>query len=150
MHFVYEAFCRMRPGIPLAELHGKIKQARFVTSQCPNAQPCRRDARFFFAQFVYSSCKAAILMPSRGPIHICYKTRAVAPIQYCLHPLRYTNASSSHAFLRLHFHVLQEKRMYIFQDFLKRKEAVLFATDIAARGLDFPEVALHALAYMLM
>jgi len=30
--------------------------------------------------------------------------------------------------------------MHIFQDFLARKEAVLFATDIAARGLDFPQV----------
>lgn len=59
MRFIHEAFCRMRPGVPLAELHGKIKQ---------------------------------------------------------------------------------EKRMHIFQDFLARKEAVLFATDIAARGLDFPSV----------
>jgi ATP-dependent RNA helicase DDX10/DBP4 len=40
----------------------------------------------------------------------------------------------------LHGKIKQEKRMHIFQDFLARKEAVLFATDIAARGLDFPQV----------
>ena len=57
--FVYEAFCRLRPGIPLQCLHGKIKQA---------------------------------------------------------------------------------KRVHIFQDFTQSTKAVLFATDIAARGLDFPAV----------
>ena len=57
--FVYEAFCRLRPGIPLQCLHGKIKQA---------------------------------------------------------------------------------KRVHIFQDFTQSPKAVLFATDIAARGLDFPAV----------
>jgi len=30
--------------------------------------------------------------------------------------------------------------MQIFMDFCARKEAVLFATDVAGRGLDFPEV----------
>ena len=57
--FVHEAFCRMRPGIVLSALHGKVKQ---------------------------------------------------------------------------------EKRLQIFMDFCTRKEAVLFATDVAGRGLDFPEV----------
>jgi ATP-dependent RNA helicase DDX10/DBP4 len=36
--------------------------------------------------------------------------------------------------------VKQEKRLQIFLDFCARKEAVLFATDVAGRGLDFPEV----------
>ena len=40
----------------------------------------------------------------------------------------------------LHGKVKQEKRLQIFQDFTSRKEAVLLATDVAARGLDFPEV----------
>eukprot|EP00039_Didymoeca_costata_P015656 m.270430 g.270430 ORF g.270430 m.270430 type:complete len:748 (-) comp16263_c9_seq1:1527-3770(-) len=34
----------------------------------------------------------------------------------------------------------QAKRLAIFNDFSKKKEACLFATDIAARGLDFPSV----------
>ena len=34
----------------------------------------------------------------------------------------------------------QVKRMAIYQDFCKRNEAVLLATDIASRGLDFPSV----------
>ena len=40
----------------------------------------------------------------------------------------------------LHGKVKQEKRLQIFMDFCSRKEAVLFATDVAGRGLDFPEV----------
>ncbi|XP_012270888.1 probable ATP-dependent RNA helicase DDX10 isoform X2 [Orussus abietinus] len=34
----------------------------------------------------------------------------------------------------------QLKRMNIYENFCKKQHAVLFATDIAARGLDFPEV----------
>ncbi|XP_069825869.1 probable ATP-dependent RNA helicase DDX10 [Dendropsophus ebraccatus] len=34
----------------------------------------------------------------------------------------------------------QMKRMEVYTDFVRKKSAVLFATDIAARGLDFPAV----------
>ena len=34
----------------------------------------------------------------------------------------------------------QMKRVAIFTDFTRKKAAVLFATDIASRGLDFPSV----------
>lgn len=34
----------------------------------------------------------------------------------------------------------QLRRMDIYEAFCKKQSAVLFATDIAARGLDFPEV----------
>lgn len=34
----------------------------------------------------------------------------------------------------------QMKRMEVYNDFLRKRTAVLFATDIAARGLDFPAV----------
>lgn len=40
----------------------------------------------------------------------------------------------------LHGKQKQFKRMEIFSDFCKKKAAVMFATDIAARGLDFPAV----------
>lgn len=40
----------------------------------------------------------------------------------------------------LHGKVKQERRTIIYMDFLKRPAACLFATDIAARGLDFPNV----------
>lgn len=42
--------------------------------------------------------------------------------------------------LHLHGRQKQQKRMEIFFDFAKRKSGVLFATDIAARGLDFPAI----------
>lgn len=59
VRFVYEAFCKLQPGIPLMHIHGRQKQTR---------------------------------------------------------------------------------RMSIFYDFCKKPCAVLFATDVAARGLDFPAV----------
>ncbi|KAK0559552.1 ATP-dependent RNA helicase dbp4 [Tilletia horrida] len=42
--------------------------------------------------------------------------------------------------LCLHGKQKQAKRLQIFEEFRKTKHAVLFATDIAARGLDFPAV----------
>ncbi len=42
--------------------------------------------------------------------------------------------------MTLHGKIKQMKRLAIFTDFSKKKSAVLFATDIAARGLDFPSV----------
>lgn len=59
VRFVYEAFCRLQPGLPVSHLHGKQKQI---------------------------------------------------------------------------------KRMQIVQDFARKQTGLLFATDIAARGLDFPAV----------
>tara|TARA_A100001015_G_C15026236_1_gene730642 strand:- start:57 stop:1238 length:1182 start_codon:yes stop_codon:yes gene_type:complete len=40
----------------------------------------------------------------------------------------------------LHGKIKQDKRTLIFKDFARRKSACMFATDIAARGLDFPDV----------
>lgn len=42
--------------------------------------------------------------------------------------------------MHLHGKQKQKKRLDIFYDFCKKESAVLFATDIAARGLDFPAV----------
>lgn len=42
--------------------------------------------------------------------------------------------------MHLHGRMKQERRMHIYYEYLKRPNAVLFATDLAARGLDFPEV----------
>lgn len=40
----------------------------------------------------------------------------------------------------LHGKIKQERRTIIYMDYSRRKAACLFATDIAARGLDFPDV----------
>jgi len=42
--------------------------------------------------------------------------------------------------LGLHGHMKQMKRMEMYETFCSRKRAVLFATDVASRGLDFPSV----------
>ncbi|NWX40895.1 DDX31 helicase, partial [Steatornis caripensis] len=43
-------------------------------------------------------------------------------------------------FLRLHSNMEQEERTEVFQEFLKSKTGVLLCTDVAARGLDLPQV----------
>ena len=40
----------------------------------------------------------------------------------------------------LHGNMSQEKRIAVYQDFLSQPSALLFSTDLAARGLDFPGV----------
>ena len=42
--------------------------------------------------------------------------------------------------MALHGKLAQERRTKIYFDFIQRPHAVLFATDVAARGLDFPNV----------
>lgn len=42
--------------------------------------------------------------------------------------------------LALHGRQPQVKRVEVYNDFVRKQNAVLFATDIAARGLDFPAV----------
>lgn len=42
--------------------------------------------------------------------------------------------------MHLHGRQKQGKRMEIFYDFCRKQQAVLFCTDIAARGLDFPAI----------
>ncbi|XP_067397712.1 ATP-dependent DNA helicase DDX31 isoform X2 [Emydura macquarii macquarii] len=49
--------------------------------------------------------------------------------------------SSSHLkFLRLHGNMEQEERTAVFQEFLQCKTGILLCTDVAARGLDLPQV----------
>uniref|UniRef100_A0A8B9H7W9 ATP-dependent RNA helicase n=2 Tax=Astyanax mexicanus TaxID=7994 RepID=A0A8B9H7W9_ASTMX len=43
-------------------------------------------------------------------------------------------------FLRLHGNMQQEERMEVFQEFSQSKAGVLLCTDVAARGLDLPQV----------
>nr|XP_028571926.1 probable ATP-dependent RNA helicase DDX31 isoform X1 [Podarcis muralis] len=43
-------------------------------------------------------------------------------------------------FARLHGDMKQEERTSVFQDFLQSKTSILLCTDVAARGLDLPQV----------
>ncbi|XP_041642362.1 probable ATP-dependent RNA helicase DDX31 [Cheilinus undulatus] len=44
------------------------------------------------------------------------------------------------SFMRLHGNMKQEERLEVFQEFSVSKSGVLFCTDVAARGLDLPQV----------
>ncbi|XP_064379862.1 probable ATP-dependent RNA helicase DDX31 isoform X3 [Dromaius novaehollandiae] len=49
-------------------------------------------------------------------------------------------SSAGFQFLRLHGNMEQEERTEVFQEFLKSKTGILLCTDVAARGLDLPQV----------
>ncbi|NWV39048.1 DDX31 helicase, partial [Grantiella picta] len=55
-------------------------------------------------------------------------------------PGRSSLSSVSLQFLRLHGDMEQEERTEVFQEFLKTKTGILLCTDVAARGLDLPQV----------
>ncbi|XP_043844752.1 probable ATP-dependent RNA helicase DDX31 isoform X2 [Dromiciops gliroides] len=50
------------------------------------------------------------------------------------------SASSRLKFLRLHGNMEQEERTAVFQEFSQSKSGILLCTDVAARGLDLPQV----------
>ncbi|XP_068925396.1 ATP-dependent DNA helicase DDX31 isoform X2 [Petaurus breviceps papuanus] len=50
------------------------------------------------------------------------------------------SASSRLKFLRLHGNMEQEERTAVFQEFSQYKSGILLCTDVAARGLDLPQV----------
>ncbi|KAM6237371.1 ATP-dependent DNA helicase DDX31 isoform 3-T3 [Spheniscus humboldti] len=55
-------------------------------------------------------------------------------------PERSSVSSARLQFLRLHGNMEQEERTEVFQEFLKYKTGILLCTDVAARGLDLPQV----------
>ncbi|XP_075026713.1 ATP-dependent DNA helicase DDX31 isoform X3 [Calonectris borealis] len=55
-------------------------------------------------------------------------------------PERSSVSSARLQFLRLHGNMEQEERTEVFQEFLKSKTGILLCTDVAARGLDLPQV----------
>ncbi len=68
-------------------------------------------------------------------VHMCAKSlHALCPRPQC------ARSQPSDERLRVAGRLNQFKRMGVFYEFCEAKAAVLFATDIAARGLDFPHV----------
>ncbi|NXR14055.1 DDX31 helicase, partial [Semnornis frantzii] len=51
-----------------------------------------------------------------------------------------SGSSACLQFVRLHGSMAQEERTEVFQEFLKSKTGILLCTDVAARGLDLPQV----------
>jgi len=94
---------------------------------------------------VYSLCQ----LPDKMDILYSFirshlKSKVIVFLSSC-NQVRYVN----HAFSKLrpgiplmciHGKIKQGKRLHIYYDFIKKPAAILFATDIAARGLDFPNV----------
>ncbi|MBZ3888241.1 putative ATP-dependent RNA helicase DDX31, partial [Sciurus carolinensis] len=55
-------------------------------------------------------------------------------------PGQSASASPQLAFLRLHGDMVQEERTAVFQEFSRSGTGILLCTDVAARGLDLPQV----------
>lgn len=72
------------------------------------------------------ACKTLVFMSSCKQVRFVYET------------FRHLRPGTS--LLHIHGKQKQTKRLDIFQKFTSTSHAVLFATDIAARGLDFPSV----------
>ncbi len=64
------------------------------------------------------------------------------PLYYTLShlPLSFSILLTGMPLTALHGKIKQERRTIIYMDYVKRNAACLIATDIAARGLDFPNV----------
>ncbi|XP_077570422.1 ATP-dependent DNA helicase DDX31 isoform X1 [Stigmatopora nigra] len=83
-------------------------------------------------------CLAAFLL------HECRHQKAMVFISSCeevdfLHTL-FCTVLSGNRFLRLHGNMPQEERSEVFQEFCGDSCGVLLCTDVAARGLDLPQV----------
>ncbi|SJX64587.1 probable HCA4-can suppress the U14 snoRNA rRNA processing function [Sporisorium reilianum f. sp. reilianum] len=83
------------------------------------------DLLFSFIR-THTKCKALVFMSSCRQVQFVHET-------FCkLRP--------GVSLMALHGKQKQAKRLQIFRQFTKTQHALLFATDIAARGLDFPAV----------
>lgn len=83
------------------------------------------DLLFSFIR-THTKCKALVFMSSCRQVQFVHET-------FCkLRP--------GISLMALHGKQKQAKRLQIFTQFTKTQHAILFATDIAARGLDFPAV----------
>ncbi|KAM5146028.1 ATP-dependent DNA helicase DDX31 isoform 2-T2 [Mantella aurantiaca] len=77
--------------------------------------------------------KMIIFFPSCDLVEFYYKLLS------SVIPLR-DSSPDSRTFLQLHGNMEQEKRTEVFQQFTEAKSGILLCTDVAARGLDLPQV----------
>ncbi|XP_066509739.1 ATP-dependent DNA helicase DDX31-like [Hoplias malabaricus] len=75
-----------------------------------------------------SSCEAVEFLVTLLSTVLCNKPSAMSKHQAAIN------------FLRLHGNMQQEDRMEVFEEFSKSNAGVLLCTDVAARGLDLPQV----------
>jgi ERCC4-related helicase len=113
--FAYEAFRKLRPGVPLRALHGKMKQLKrmAVFYEFAEAQ----------ARLSSSMTSAACALRERKPL--CQMTRAHSCIAIPACPV---------------YRLTTIRPPPTLHKIFCRQAMVLFATDIAARGLDFPTI----------
>lgn len=112
--FAFEAFRRLRPGVPLRALHGKMKQLKRMAVFYEFSEAQVRDSRA-------ARCSANIMSA------IC---RTLWMVLTCLRNMRVSQPG----------HMYKANSIGAKQLLSCTQAMVLFATDIAARGLDFPTI----------
>ncbi|XP_058231086.1 probable ATP-dependent RNA helicase DDX31 [Hemibagrus wyckioides] len=95
--------------------------AAFILARCK----FERDQKLIV--FI-SSCEAVEFLVTLLSTVLCGKSSAANKQQLSIN------------FLRLHGNMEQEERTEVFQEFSQSKTGVLLCTDVAARGLDLPQV----------
>ncbi|NXU61166.1 DDX31 helicase, partial [Horornis vulcanius] len=102
---------------------------RLVTLAAFILQKCKFEKRHKMIIF-FSSCEQVEF----------YHELLVKVLSESEQPGHSSLSSGSLRFLRLHGDMEQEERTEVFQEFLKSKTGILLCTDVAARGLDLPQV----------
>ena len=111
--FAFEAFRRLRPGVPLRALHGKMKQIK-------------RMAVF------YEFSEAQVRHFDPGPRHLQPRLAAFGRVQCDIDQCGHEYPPKGQALIT--------RGMNADVSLSYRQAMVLFATDVAARGLDFPTI----------
>ena len=128
VRFLFEAFRKLRPGVPLRALHGKMNQyKRMGGGRAARAAPAA----------LRLSCRAH--WPRPRPLQAAPALAELA-LRSATHPACGPHLTLNHD---PHIHMpppLPSPSPPVFYEFCEAKAMVLFATDIAARGLDFPTI----------
>jgi len=108
--------------------------------------PQKLDILFSFIK-THLQAKALVFLSSCKQVCFCARWQPIIPFGTYDKPMQvqfvfetFCKLHPGMPLLHLHGKQKQTKRLDIFQRFTSMKAAVLFATDIAARGLDFPAV----------
>lgn len=135
VRFLFEAFRKLRPGVPLRALHGKMAQIKRMGGEqrvelcaCAGLQCCCGAGQLHGRWQLVQRTPGGL--SSRGIYILGALHRAPPPAAV---PWRAICATDQSRFYCM-------PCCAVFYEFCEAKAMVLFATDIAARGLDFPTV----------
>ena len=123
------------------QTHDKVPQKQVVVKGLANTLPAllelctkelvRKDRQLPFKAIVYSGATAEVILASKTFQNL--KTPGASVFhRHPLHPAR---------ILEMHGRLSQEQRTRAAENFRRAESAILFSSDVTARGMDFPNVS---------